>query len=536
MSKTEYKSRRSHRKSRYGCTKCKERRIKCDELTPRCSRCERMNLACQYPRKKDWIEVEVSRAYCMADRASPPGSCGHSPALSASSVPPFGMLDSPLRSPAAHALSPTEFELLRHYLEHTSRDLTVDSDDQYTLQVGIPHLACHSEPLMRSVLALAAVCKCCDIIHKPPVSSHDRSQVVLLLSLAHQYHLESMREIQATLHEPKNYDHVLANAAMMGMYGSGSHCARIWLVKTATVGDEVPCHLMPEQPQWMSLFRAVRLAYAGLLKETLQTDDMPQASPALEPLASHGHQYEHLPSSHARALPNHPLAPTMAATAGCALSKLYEKATIAPTCTNIDPEDLQACLAALSIFNTIVTATFPPTHHAPQPSTPPDPNDNHLPHLRADAMSFNPAASSPRLCLLSPWLRRYAASISSMTPSTLPRRTIMSFVHKVPTRYLGLIEDVMAFISSHPTEAPAAMLELSVTHQLALEIFSHWLVLVMLLDDVWWIGGIGAWELGRVLDAVRKDGRWSTEEYERDGEEWWPGAMWEIARLFGKHR
>ncbi|KAJ4290790.1 hypothetical protein N0V88_006540 [Collariella sp. IMI 366227] len=96
---------------------------------------------------------------------------------------------------AAQALAPNEFELLKHYLEHTSMDPSVDSEDQYTLQICIPHLACQSKPLMRSVLALAAVCKCCDIINKSTVSGDERGQVLALLSLAHQYHLESMREI-----------------------------------------------------------------------------------------------------------------------------------------------------------------------------------------------------------------------------------------------------------------------------------------------------------------------------------------------------
>ncbi|KAL2863788.1 Zn(II)2Cys6 transcription factor domain-containing protein [Aspergillus lucknowensis] len=43
-----YHARRPHRKSREGCAKCKQRRVKCDETRPRCQKCERLGLECTY--------------------------------------------------------------------------------------------------------------------------------------------------------------------------------------------------------------------------------------------------------------------------------------------------------------------------------------------------------------------------------------------------------------------------------------------------------------------------------------------------------
>lgn len=40
------RSRKSHKKSRFGCLHCKERRIKCDEGRPSCSACRRRNVTC----------------------------------------------------------------------------------------------------------------------------------------------------------------------------------------------------------------------------------------------------------------------------------------------------------------------------------------------------------------------------------------------------------------------------------------------------------------------------------------------------------
>lgn len=40
--------RKSHTKSRTGCTSCKRRRVKCDEGLPSCGSCRRLALVCEY--------------------------------------------------------------------------------------------------------------------------------------------------------------------------------------------------------------------------------------------------------------------------------------------------------------------------------------------------------------------------------------------------------------------------------------------------------------------------------------------------------
>ena len=479
-------------------------------------------------------------------------------------------------SSLAQTLAPAEVELFNHYLEHTSKDPSVDSQDQYALQVGIPQLACQSKPLMESILALAAVCKCCDLISEPSSSPQgpERGQVIELLSLAQRYHLESLREIQTTLHETKHYDRVLANAAMMGLYGSASHCARIWLAKTATPDSpsQPLCDLTaPGYPQWVSLFRAARLASAGVL------DSTPNPSAASSPVDFSGQRQDGdsapppTPAKElqTRTIMSHPLAPILATTLHPALARLHEKAAFVQANTTPDDNDstshLQACLTALSIFNNIATTSLlpPPTTTPPPPPsipTPPTPSPSHLPDLPL-------------------WLHHYTANISSIAPSPLPRRTIMSFIHKVPGAYLDLVDGMMCLLqqrqTSSSTSAPppsyasppspsssswsselesergspspsplplggselAAGLQCpSLTQQLAVEIFAHWLVLVVLLDGVWWIGGVGAWELERVVQVRRVE--WGCEcLWEWDGEgRWWPEGMGEVWKVVEKLR
>ncbi|KAJ5405196.1 Protein of unknown function DUF3468 [Penicillium sp. CMV-2018d] len=453
-----------------------------------------------------------------------------------------------LQSQTSQILTATESTLLNHYLEHTCQDMTVDDDDQYTLQVGIPNLAFQNKLLMKSVLAFSAVCKCCDIINQPLLSTGDRGRVVMLLSIADQYHMESLREIQVTLAETDQYDHILANAAMMGMYGSGSHCIRIWLAETAS-DDLERGRFTPKSCQWISLFRAVRVAYTGLLNDRFKADDVVQLVPATSPIhpvagcdfqihceckvKSWGEQPKG-PRDHA-------LYPILADTVVSALKGLRKRAEEITRNGMGDYEDrdipgihndsdVQACLAALELFENIASKAFPDTKLM----------SNTPGHSRL--ASEIDIGTVGQVSKVSPWMRRYTARITSMIPSKLPRRFIMAFVHKAPTKYLYLVEDMMGLMQSGAprghgiARCPLNPInsEPSLAHQLAVDIFAHWLVLVMLLDKVWWIGGIGAWELGQII-SLRKDTRWCMSLWKTD-DDWWPESMFEISRQFNKHR
>ncbi|KAJ5603894.1 hypothetical protein N7537_006850 [Penicillium hordei] len=533
-----------------------------------------MNLICQYPRRCDILspDLELKQAELLLQYEIPhinyeSNSSANSRCSSAvvgspisspgvpTSQPAHNLLsddrhpNSLLQSQTSQILTPIKSTLLNHYLEHTSKDMTVDEEDQYTLQVGIPNLAFQNKVLMKSILAFSAVCKCCDIINQPPISHGDRGRVVVLLSIAEQYHMESLREIQATLAETDQYDHILANAAIMGMYGSSSHRVRIWLAETASDDDLERGRFMPKSCQWISLFRAVRVAYTGLLNDRFKTEDIVQLAPVMSPIhpvsscdfqiyceckvTSWGEQ--------AMSPQDHALYPILAATVVPAVKELrrraeeivrsgmggYQEGDI-PAIHN--DSDVQACFAALELFENIASETFP--------------GEKLMSNVPAHSSLASEVDISPvgQVSKVSPWMRRYTARITSIIPSNLPRRFIVAFVHKAPTKYLNLVEDMMDLMKSGAprgheiTSCPLNPMnsEPSRAHQLALDIFAHWLVLVMLLDKVWWIGGIGAWELGQLI-SLRQNMRWCMSLWKKD-EDWWPGSMFEISRQFNKHR
>ncbi|PGH06037.1 hypothetical protein GX51_02628 [Blastomyces parvus] len=70
-SKTRF--RRSHQKSRTGCLICKRRRVKCDETKPRCHRCQRHGVNCQYHPAEPLAAGRNRALEILGDYAAPTG-------------------------------------------------------------------------------------------------------------------------------------------------------------------------------------------------------------------------------------------------------------------------------------------------------------------------------------------------------------------------------------------------------------------------------------------------------------------------------
>lgn len=443
---------------------------------------------------------------------------------------------------AAARLDLLDFELFQHFLHHTSKDATVDLVDQYTLQVGIPELALQSTFLLKSVLALSCMCRCRDIISSPALSLLDshRQAVMDLFRRAQLYHMDSMHEVQSTRHEASHYDHVLANAAMMGMYGSATHWVRIWLLKTSTLGQQEVLEFPPSSTQWTRLFRAVTTAYTGLRFDAPAKKSAGIKIPAQGLFPTLSNQTSHGRSPASTADMEHQRVPTrkqafhsiVAATFQSAMNSLrdttnrvlVEEGSVhmlhlgeGPTVDDAgDHEDLRACLFAVEILDDIMKHNFFVEDRMDGKST------------RTASRQSTPSLDMPEglvepLSNVSPWLQQYVSRITATVPSRLPRRYIAAFIHKVPLRFLDMVDEAFASMNGDPFKG----YPMQETEKLAVNIFAHWLVLVLLLDDVWWIGGTGAWELGNVVTLVRDT---QAQDLLHNGLEsrWWPRSMFEM--------
>ncbi|KAK9482890.1 hypothetical protein V1527DRAFT_474973 [Lipomyces starkeyi] len=539
-----YRPRRAHKKSRNGCVRCKQRKTKCDEATPRCSPCAKRGLGCQYrqksPESGSIMELRFVSHFHREQLQRRRQSAGSLPSTSS---PTVFQIPSPIPGPgpvdklyscayADEILDWTELELLSHYLTHTSSIIPFDVDDLYALRVGITNLAFRSKPLMSSILALAAVCKSHDLLQQP---HRDRHKILDLLVLADRHHRASLLQVQIDLPNAGQYEYVLANATLMVLYASSSHCIRIRLAETQTKDEPLPREFIPAQSQWISLIRAAHLAFVGLLNDHSETADIGEVYAELPPIASLlGHSQaasinetispENGPTERTRNL----LFPILASSSGPALKVLRAKAlaiwkiqdhTMTPSGDFlVEDASLQACFTSLDIFAGIMSEVF--ASDALPPVTSSQKQDG------LDSLSLG------RLSAVSGWLRCYVGRVTSSTTGPRPlRRVIMAFLNKVPAEYLNLVQTTLDSIGvpsrdgqQEPWEScDIDLLNPSPARKLAIDIFAHWAV-----DGVWWIGGIGSWELGRVISFMRSQNWLAPPMYV--GEHWWPESMYNVGK------
>ncbi|KAM0353262.1 hypothetical protein ACHAP4_008507 [Fusarium culmorum] len=517
----------------------------CDEQRPQCSRCLDKDIPCEYPRspksrtlrspvsdtEETWSQHQILAVPTPDFCRSTGTSIG-----SVSSIPSPFLAPSPNYELGANLfthetiapsvdLGATELELFSYYLSHAARSMAYDDEDLYALQVGFPNLAFRSKPLMSSILALAAVRKCYDILFQSVTQNIDRRQVKTLLALADEHHRDSLRQTQADIPNANHYDHVVANAPLMVLYATANHAVRIKLSNTLDDQDG-STDLAPAQLHWMTLIRAAHLAYTGLLhsnKDFNLLDDFTTSPPAItlnQPISGLVPMAENGPTQRTETL----LMPIIAATYSSALEKLQTRAQtlqfsmhLASSGRSRENCELQACLVALQSLASILSELFEAGNHS---------------HDTSQLDLENDWAALSQLSDVSPWLRTYMARVTFSTPPKPLRRTIMWFLNRVPAEFLSIIQST---VDNIPGTVPDEGIQCD-THdasevsRLSMDIFAHWLVLVMLLDGVWWIGGIGVCELGRISKYLGRQQEGST----RSESTWWPRSMLNIAIEIGK--
>ncbi|GKZ99141.1 hypothetical protein AnigIFM60653_003344 [Aspergillus niger] len=549
---TGYRLRKSHEKSRNGCLRCKQLRKKCDEARPKCSRCTRLSYTCQYQHRPNTSESDTEPTGFPNSEIEFAGSELTSRRLSSDRpsgpiTPSIGQLplspqsndeeDIPgLDLPSPDPLNATELNLLAHYLSHTSQTIPFDSLDLYALTVGVPNLAFKCKAVMSSLLSLAAACKCHDIANENkqrPLDTRTLTEINDLLALAERHHAASLRHIQATMQSTESYDNVLANAALMVLYASASHSIRVHLTATAEkYGQRLPTELLPQHSQWISFTRAAHTASSAILNDIVNAT--PPSSTVVDTGSkSHGTISSPVspqdgPSPKTKSL----FLPLVTSTCERALGNLRRRAESTTAeqrssafCSAIDQRRARALLETINILESCASAALSPGA-----------SDKKKVVFTA---SLNTQHTSMFGCPrgVSPWVARYMISVTSMEAPQILRRIIMSFLNKAPTEFLNIVRSVLDSPTvkgrNENTTLPASSatrepLTVTPIHILAMDIFAHWLVLVMLLDGVWWISNIGQWELSQVIYLMKRQNVLS--QLADSSEMWWPESMYLVKR------
>ncbi|KAE8420045.1 hypothetical protein BDV36DRAFT_281825 [Aspergillus pseudocaelatus] len=151
-------SRRTHQKSRYGCINCKHRRVKCDELRPKCSNCLRRDSQCEYDSAASlrWIHGAAFCQQSTTDDAANDQQSGtvtmersglmlpkRCTSLDDSVVPPI--------------LNLVDLELLMHWKDSTYQIFCRNPHTHTIWQSLVPQEALKEPFLMHGILALSAV-------------------------------------------------------------------------------------------------------------------------------------------------------------------------------------------------------------------------------------------------------------------------------------------------------------------------------------------------------------------------------------------
>ncbi|KAL7937098.1 hypothetical protein V8C35DRAFT_294726 [Trichoderma chlorosporum] len=145
----------NHKKSRYGCQRCRTRRVKCNEAKPTCQHCQRHRAKCVYDRHP---EKKTSQERSPGSSNQPlPSESGMSE-TSSDKLSPVSAGD-PLGEDAVESKQRRllEARLMHLYVTETGPSLPIDEKSYEAFAIMTPKLAFGSEALLYAIYALAAI-------------------------------------------------------------------------------------------------------------------------------------------------------------------------------------------------------------------------------------------------------------------------------------------------------------------------------------------------------------------------------------------
>ncbi|KAK3695323.1 hypothetical protein B0T22DRAFT_398643 [Podospora appendiculata] len=189
--------RRSHKKSRAGCRRCKSRKIKCDEVHPRCSNCVKHAVACDFEHPEVIAEIQsASPSDTVGTPFTPASSFDfRSPRTHTSPhTTPLPLYRPPAptamstTTPAAHRL--LELRLMHQYTSMTCKTFSFTAPITEDIwKITVPNLAFSgSQHLADAILAVAA-------LHLRSLAPNDKD----LVRASHAYMAASIAEYSASL-------------------------------------------------------------------------------------------------------------------------------------------------------------------------------------------------------------------------------------------------------------------------------------------------------------------------------------------------
>lgn len=484
--------RRSHKKSRAGCRRCKSRKIKCDEVHPRCGNCSKHGVTCDFENPGVIHELQQPFGAAPSDSpataaatpytpgpaygfASPTGSHASPNAPAANTTPLYNQPPTAAISPMAPVSRMMELRLMHHYTTHTYRTFTFTAPATEDIwRVTVPSLAFGgAQHLADAVLAVAA-------LHLRSKAPSDKE----LIRASHAYMAASIAEYSAAL--TRGIDHTNAEALFLTS-------TLIAFQSTATrtfIKDEMPFGAMTNR------------ASEG-------TDRAPHSGVYAIPF-SYFHSFQGVKAITAASWQYIRHSPVV-------IKIINSQAALQLDFSTSDRgffghlleglEDELSTMEARIIPSSSEPEAFP---GAPNGHTPPAPQQGHTPQSQASAPDDYAAAAAA------------AAAAAQAVPQTTVHTTrqayqhavaVLNWAHKIPHKGAAL---------AFPATVSRRFVELLEERRpRALAILACYFALLRSLDGVWWLHGMARREVLGVVSLFNSD-YFGAEAYRR----WWPHLEW----------
>ncbi|KAI1505258.1 hypothetical protein F5X99DRAFT_368820, partial [Biscogniauxia marginata] len=250
--------RRSHKKSRAGCRRCKSRKIKCDEVHPRCGNCAKHGVPCDF----EHPEIADTLAPAETPRPSSSSPCD-SPSMNSLPPTPSVAASTPApiyRNPEPPPLSATskndrmmELKLLHHYTTITCETLAISSPvSQKIWRETVPHLAFASADFLADALLAVSA------LHLRSNSPQDPE----LIRASHSYMAATLSEYGARLSKgitESNAEALFLTSALIAFQSTAS---RIFAKDdSGDVKDRSDGYVLPLS--WFHSFQGVKAVVAS---------------------------------------------------------------------------------------------------------------------------------------------------------------------------------------------------------------------------------------------------------------------------------
>ncbi|EHK45292.1 uncharacterized protein TrAtP1_003561 [Trichoderma atroviride] len=276
--------RRSHKKSRAGCRRCKNRKIKCDEVHPRCGNCSKHGVMCDFESRQVLDELHTLPTPVTRSPQAPvsaPTSSGSitmtsTTAPSTAGIPAYDdHRISPSRlSPPSTSSTPSltlpsvpiitsmtrqgdrllEFQLWHQYISSTSKTLVMNSPASTDIwQKDVPRFALEGRTyLIDAVLSVAA-------LHLRFKNPEDR----VMIEASHAYSASTLAEYCRSLNKgitAENADALFLTSCLIAFQATAS---RLFIKEDSDLTDPSESHRRYALPlSWFHAFQGVKTIVA----------------------------------------------------------------------------------------------------------------------------------------------------------------------------------------------------------------------------------------------------------------------------------